>query len=166
MEASVNRMHNLERRCIFSQGLEILTVSGSYFIFKIILSLFLVIGRGGGRVPNARIWWLAETGWRCCHVGAWSMSTNKLERNKPVIVLLSVTEGPKWCGCDERGAGRKKKRRRTWVLWTQKQLVNSVRFSLVSNGLIRSLILSQMTPQGTINSLFYPLKMRHQSNHF
>lgn len=104
--------------------------------------------------------------WNWVEMLSWSVSTNKLERNKPVIVLLSVTEGPKWCGCDERGGGRKKKRRRKWVLWTQKQLVNSVRFSLLSNGLIRSLILSQMTPQGAINSLFYPLKMRHQSNHF
>lgn len=32
----------------FFQGLDILTVSGSYFFFKIILSLFLVIGRSGG----------------------------------------------------------------------------------------------------------------------
>lgn len=32
----------------FLQGLEILAVSGSYFVFKIILSLFLVIGWGRG----------------------------------------------------------------------------------------------------------------------
>lgn len=62
----------------FFQGLEILIVSGSYFVFKIILSLFLVIGRGGGRVTKAMVWWLAETGWRRYYVGAWSMSTNKL----------------------------------------------------------------------------------------
>lgn len=32
----------------FFQGLEILTVFGSYLVFKIILSLFLVMNRGGG----------------------------------------------------------------------------------------------------------------------
>lgn len=130
-EASVNRMHNLERRWFFFfflfyflQGLEILAVSGSYFIFKIILSLFLVIGRGRWRGGGVMLWWLAETGWRCCHVGAC--------RKGPAIMSLSVTWGPNWCGCDgrEREGERKKQRMRKWVLGTLKQLVNSVRLLL------------------------------------
>ena len=75
MEASVKPKAQSGEKMHFFQGLEILTVTGSYFIFKIILSLFLVTGRGGG---GGRLWWLAEIGWRCCHVGARSVSTNKL----------------------------------------------------------------------------------------
>ena len=58
------------REDAFFQDLESLTVSGSSFIFKITLSLFLVMGRGGGGVPKEMVWWFAEIGWRCCHVGA------------------------------------------------------------------------------------------------
>lgn len=63
-------------------------------------------------VPKATVWWLAEIGWRCCRVGAWNASTNKLQRKEPAIVLLSVTSGPKWCGCDAREREKEKKERK------------------------------------------------------
>lgn len=43
------------REDAFFQDLESLTVSGSSFIFKITLSLFLVMGRGGGGVPKEMV---------------------------------------------------------------------------------------------------------------
>ena len=44
------------REDAFFQDLESLTESGSSFIFKITLSLFLVMGRGGGGVPKEMVW--------------------------------------------------------------------------------------------------------------
>lgn len=61
---------------------------------------------------------------------------------------------------------RKKKGNEKMSSVDTKQLVNSVILSLLNYGLVRSLILSQMTPLGLINSLLYLLKMYHQGDHF
>lgn len=75
MEASVNQMHNLERRCILSRPGNFNSI-WQLLVFKITPSLFLVIGRGGGGALKSMAGWLAEIGWRC-YVDAWSVSTSK-----------------------------------------------------------------------------------------
>lgn len=122
-------------------------------------------GQGWGTgAPEATRWWLC---WNWVEMlSCWQRERKwalKAGTCDPVTLAHLRTE-PGWVWW-KRKREKGKREWRKWVLGTQKQLVHSD-FYFSSGRLAGSLIPSQGTLRGAINSLFYLLKMCHQSNHF